>query len=182
MVKWQNPKAIKLDKSFNDLRLLVVRRDQLTSLIAIEKQHLCTITVTTDKDLLNSIKRVINSLGKELAKIKEKIEVILANNSELSHKEEVILSCKGIGKTTASSLIAYLPELGMINNKQIASLVGVAPKNNDSGKFKGRRYIQGGRKHIRNALYMCTLSLISHKNNKFYDFYKRLVDSGKAKK
>ena len=107
---------------------------------------------------------------------------IIIEDQELQHKEKLVSSCIGIGKTASKDLIIYLPELGNISNAQITSLVGVAPKNFDSGKFTGKRYIKGGRKNIRNILYMCAISLIRHRNNKFYLFYQKLTEQGKAKK
>jgi len=85
-----------------------------------------------------------------------------------------------VGEITAALLIAELPELGSLNRKQIARLVGVAPTNRDSGTMRGKRTIGGGRVHIRNGLYMPTVVAQKH-NPKICAFYKRLVESGKPK-
>ncbi len=88
---------------------------------------------------------------------------------------------KGIGKIAAASIISNLPELGYINNKEASSLVGVAPMNKESGRFKGQRKIQGGRHQVRTVLYMAMMSAIQS-NPVFKETYQRLVEAGKPKK
>ena len=90
-------------------------------------------------------------------------------------------SVKGVGETTATALISELPELGNVNDKQLAALVGVAPLNKDSGNFKGQRGIWGGRAGVRKALYMSTIVAVRH-NPQLKVFYERLLLSGKKKK
>ncbi len=93
----------------------------------------------------------------------------------------LLLGVKGVGPVLTTTLLAELPELGQLNRKQIAALVGVAPFNRDSGKFKGKRAIWGGRAAVRNVLYMATLSA-SQFNPVIRDFYQHLLEQGKLKK
>ena len=97
-----------------------------------------------------------------------------------SHRE-VLTSTPGVGPITTCTLLAELPELGHLNRKQIAALVGVAPLNNDSGQHRGRRTIWGGRAAVRSTLYMATLTAVRH-NPVIKAFYERLLQAGKPKK
>ena len=173
------PSPTKVNVEIEDLRLLMNRREQIVSALSKEKQHRA---VVCNKVILKSIINHLKYLTKELKNINDILDETLLEDKELKHTQELVSSCKGIGKTASKALIIYLPELGQISNSQITSLIGVAPKNFDSGNFTGKRYINGGRKNIRNILYMCTMSLIRHKRNKFYLFYQKLVKQGKAKK
>ena len=96
-------------------------------------------------------------------------------------KQKILLSAPGIGPATCAVCLAELPELGSLTDKQIARLVGVAPMNRDSGQFRGKRMIEGGRAHVRAALYMATLVATRH-NPIIRDFYQRLLERGKMKK
>ena len=95
--------------------------------------------------------------------------------------EDLLVSVPGIGKTSARLLIAELPELGRLDRRQIASLVGVAPVNRDSGAFRGRRMVMGGRADVRKALYMPTITAIRH-NPVLKALYQRLTGRGKPAK
>lgn len=174
------PPSCKINIQIEELRLLMNRREQIVSSITKEKQH--KATMGDNKTILKSINDHISYLTKELENINDYLNEIILEDEELKHKQGLVTSCTGIGEITSKALIAYLPELGKISNSQITSLIGVAPKNFDSGKFTGKRYINGGRKNIRNILYMCSISLINHKNNKFFLFYQKLLKQGKAKK
>jgi transposase len=101
--------------------------------------------------------------------------------NDLKHKHDLLVSYKGIGKKTASVLLVALPELGTLNNKQIASLVGLAPKTNESGKKINKAHISGGRFFARRALYMAAL-VATRYNNNIRIFYDRLIAKGKAPK
>lgn len=96
-------------------------------------------------------------------------------------KEELFRSVPGIGPVLSMTLLAQLPELGRLNRKEIAALVGVAPLNNDSGRFRGRRTVWGGRSEVRGALFMAAL-VASRFNPAIRDFYQRLLSTGKPKK
>ncbi len=91
------------------------------------------------------------------------------------------MSVKGVGKVLAYTLLADLPELGQLNRKQIAALVGVAPMNRESGAYKGKRRIRGGRYRIRTVLFMAMMSAIQA-NHKFKSIYQKMVAAGKPKK
>ena len=94
---------------------------------------------------------------------------------------EILQSVKGIGPVTISTFIADLPELGKLNRGEVAKLVGVAPINRDSGKKSGKRFIGGGRGHVRRVLYMATIVAIRH-NETIKSFYQRLKAKGKESK
>ena len=95
--------------------------------------------------------------------------------------DKILQSVPGVGPVMSLTILADLPEIGTMNRRQIAALVGVAPLNRDSGKYKGRRAIWGGRARIRSVLYMCVISGICH-NPKIKAFYNRLISSGKKHK
>jgi transposase len=99
----------------------------------------------------------------------------------MKEQREVLESAPGVGKITAFTLLGYLPELGQLNRKQIAALVGVAPFNKDSGSRRGKRVIYGGRARVRTVLYMAALSAIRF-NPTIKRFYQRLIDAGKPRK
>ena len=120
---------------------------------------------------------------KYLEKTLENIETEIKNNVEknVSKESEILRSEKGIGEKTVAILLSQLPELGKIDNRKIAKLVGVAPMAHDSGVKTGKRFIRGGRKRVRNALFMASLSAIKS-NPKVKDFYQRLRSDGKPGK
>jgi transposase len=95
--------------------------------------------------------------------------------------DKILQSVPSVGPVMSLTILADLPEIGTMNRRQIAALVGVAPLNRDSGKYKGRRAIWGGRARIRSVLYMCVISGICH-NPKIKAFYNRLISSGKKHK
>jgi transposase len=101
-------------------------------------------------------------------------------HQELEAKRKILENESGVGAQTAAVLIAHLPELGTVNRQQIAALVGLAPFNRDSGNIRGTRSIYGGRKRVRKALYMATLSAVRW-NTSLHEFYVRLVTKGKRK-
>ena len=113
--------------------------------------------------------------------IKQEIQSLIKADETLKHKYDLLLSIPGIGNTTASILLTDLAELGQVNAKQIAALAGVAPMNWDSGNKKGNRIIRGGRRSVRNALYMCAVSNVS-KSGSFGAYYRKLVARGKNPK
>ena len=96
-------------------------------------------------------------------------------------KDEILQSFKGVGPVTSATLLCNLPELGILNRKEIAALVGVAPMNCDSGRYKGRRRIIGGRANVRRSLYMAAVASLRH-NPMIKTFYDKLIDAGKPPK
>ncbi len=152
------------------------RRRQLLEMIVAEKNRFQAMP-----GLQEAIQKHLSWLLGEVQEIEDKIEALLEGSEEWKEKREILISCKGVGKVTAFTLLAELPELGTVNRKEIASLVGVAPINQDSGRKRGRRTTFGGRSKVRNVLYMATLSATRF-NPAIRKFYNRLVEKGKKKK
>jgi transposase len=123
----------------------------------------------------------IRFLEGRLDKVDRQIKSLIAEHPEWRSKAELLDSVPGVGPVLISSLVAELPELGTVNRKQIAALVGVAPFNNDSGQSRGRRRIWGGRSHLRAVLYMSAVSGVRF-NATIRGFYKHLRERGKAPK
>ena len=156
---------------------LVGRRKQLNEMLLAEKNRLRT----KDLSLQPSLKRVISCLKAELEAIDQEIEQFLQAHQELEEQEQLLRSAKSIGRVTAVTLLADLPELGQLDRKEIAALVGVAPINRDSGRKRGYRKTQGGRPAVRSALYMSALTGIRY-NPILKVQYDHLVKRGKEKK
>jgi transposase len=156
----------------------VHRRDQLVKQRAMEKQHLETVG---NKEAIRSIKRTIAFLDKEIARIEKTIKALIKTDPALTEKVDRLSGVKGIGDITALTLIADLPELGQLTNKEISALVGVAPFCRDSGAQKGKRTIWGGRIQVRSILYMAALSAVQY-NPPLKAFYDRLLVKGKLKR
>lgn len=127
---------------------------------------------------LANIKKVIAFLEKEIKSIDLLVQELIRQDVDLSVKSTYLESIPGIGKTSAAVLLSFVPELGKLNNKQIAAITGLCPYDRSSGKHTGKKYIRGGRIVPRNALYMCALSTI-----KYYlpmkIFYNRLIANNK---
>lgn len=157
---------------------LVRRRRQLVDMLAMEKQRLEHPEAERVKA---SIAAHIGFLISQVAQMDAAITSHIAADAGLSRRAELLTTIPGIGQTTAAVLIAEMPELGTIGNKQVAALAGVAPFNRDSGEMRGMAHIAGGRLSVRCALYMGTLSAI-RANPPIRDFYRRLRDQGKPGK
>lgn len=159
------------------LSVLVGRRKQLNEMIQAEKNRLRA----RDMSLQRSLERVIACLQAELDSVDQEIEQFLYQHHELAEQEKLLRSAKSIGRVTAATLLADLPELGQLDRKEIAALVGVAPMNRDSGRKRGYRKTQGGRPDVRSALYMSALTGIRY-NPILKAQYDQLVKRGKEKK
>ncbi|WP_322074869.1 IS110 family RNA-guided transposase [Burkholderia cepacia] len=157
------------------LGALVARRRQLiTMLIAEQNRRALASNVAKD-----SIDVIVAALTQEIKRVDgEMAGHIRKNFSDLS---TLLNSVKGVGKTTITTLIAEVPELGKLSRREISALVGVAPINRDSGLMRGKRTIFGGRSSVRQTLYMAALVATRH-NSAIKVFYDRLVSAGKAKK
>lgn len=142
------------------LSQLVSRYRQLSVMIVQEKNRREKILATTDDKMKGWIDETLVFLLEQKQQVTDEMKACLATDAELSRKARVLMSFKGVGLLTASVLLANLPELGLIDKSQIAKLVGVAPLNRDSGQMRGKRMIAGGRKPVRNALYIAALSAI----------------------
>ena len=159
----------------------------LSDLLAVRSQCLDKSTMQKNrlqrmpKTVHKPIRNILNSITKEIVLIDQQLDKLVA---EIPHYQELVnqlISAKAVGKVLAYTLLSELPELGQLNRKEIAALVGVAPMNRDSGKHKGKRKIQGGRHKIRTVLFVSMLSAIQcHPTIK--PMYQRLVAAGKPKK
>lgn len=157
---------------------LVRRRRQMVDMLAMEKQR----QEHPDTEMEQaSIKAHIAFLTDQVATIDKQIGGAIDADQALADRAKLLRSIPGIGQTTAAVLIAEMPELGTIGNKQVAALAGVAPFNRDSGLMRGQAHIAGGRLSVRCALYMATITAI-RVNPPIKAFYKHLREQGKPPK
>jgi transposase len=159
------------------LSAMVGRRRQLGDLHKAEKNRLRTAYA----EMKSSIQTVIACLEGEITRLDEEIRKFMKEHADFREQEKLLRSAKSIGPVTAATLLADLPELGQLDRKQIAALVGVAPMNQDSGKKRGYRKTKGGRPEVRSVLYMSALSAIRY-NPMIKAQYEQLVKRGKEKK
>ena len=164
------------DESREELRALLVRRRQVVEMITAEKNRQATAT----KPIRRHIQTHINWLEKRLEEVDNDLSSGIKSSPIWKAKDDILQSAPGIGPTTSTTMLASLPELGSLNRRAIAALVGVAPMNRDSGQWRGRRTVQGGRSSVRITLFMCTLVAIKH-NPVIRAFYQRLLAAGKPK-
>lgn len=157
---------------------LVTRRRQLIDLRTAEKNRLELMRL---KAVRKSVEQVLRVLQRQITTIEKEITSLLKSDDDWNDKTQLLLSVPGVGPTTVASLLADLPELGRLNRQQIAALAGLAPFNRDSGPFRGKRAIWGGRKTVRRALYMATLTAIRC-NHVIKSFAERLKAEGKPHK
>ena len=160
-----------------EIRDLIARRRQLLQMSTMEKNRLEVMP----RPLKADIRRHIRHIEAQLEKLDRLIETLVMSVDEWAQKRSQLLSVPGIGPKVVNTLIADLPELGNLNNKQIAALVGLAPFNRDSGTLRGRRRIRGGRSSVRTMLFMAMLTSIQH-NPVIRQMFQRLVAAGKHKK
>jgi transposase len=154
---------------------LVTRRRQL---VAMKTAELNRREQATAKLAKKSIAASLTFLEKQIDALDAEIAKLINADDEWRKLDGILQSVPGIGETTSATLIAELPELGNLNRKEIASLVGLAPFDHDSGKMKGQRTIWGGRKSVRTILYMAALAAMRH-NPTLKAFAERLKRSGK---
>lgn len=157
---------------------LVTRRLQL---LDFHKAEECRLKTTTTKSIRRDIVASIRWLDKQIKKIEQQIDERIQNSPIWLVNKQLLLSVPGIGPVNAYALIALMPELGAISGAEIAALLGVAPFPNESGKWKGKRYIRGGRANVRTVFFMAALAASQH-NPVMREFYLRLLAKGKAKK
>lgn len=159
------------------LSALLARRKQLLEMLSAEQNRL----ETAASGIRSSLQEHIQWLRDQCKKLDRDIDKFIQQHPDFKQKDDILQSTPGVGKVTASTLVANLPELGACDGKQIAALVGTAPFNRDSGFKKGNRSIQGGRADVRQVLYMATLSATRY-NIVIKTFYQRLLAAGKKKK
>lgn len=170
-----NPKpAVLLSAEQETLKALVDRRRQLVETLAQEKTRL---KKTTDPFICQTLKSHIEQLKAWVKAVQKEIKTLISSPS-FAWAVRVLDGIKGLGIVSKSTLLADLPELGQLSRKEIAKLGGLAPLNTDSGRFKGKRRIWGGRQEVRNVLYMATMSA-RKRNPDIAPFYQRLSATGK---
>jgi transposase len=158
-----------------ELQELIERRRQLIELRTAETNRLEQIASKIAK---RSIETVLKTIEKQIEALETELLRLIDQHPDWKQKADILTSTPGVGNITAMSLLAELPELGQISREEIASLVGLAPFNHDSGKLQGQRTIWGGRADVRTTLYMAALSAIRC-NESLKSFYTRLRSGGK---
>jgi transposase len=161
-----------------EIREKLARRRQLVQMRTAEDNRLKQAAGTLVRQ---SIQAVQQALAKQLEQFDDDLQKTIEQTPAWREKENLLRSVPGVGPRTASTLLVELPELGDCSRQQIAALVGVAPFNRDSGRFRGQRTISGGRTTVRSALYMATLVATKH-NPVIRSLYQRLQKAGKRKK
>ena len=152
-------------------------RSQLLEMSTMEKNRLKRMPKTVHKPIQN----VLKAIQKEIATLDKQLDKLIDSVAEWRQLRDVLLSAKGVGKVLAYTLMSELPELGKLNRKEIAALVGIAPMNRDSGNYQGKRYIRGGRHKVRTVLFVSIMSAIQC-HPKIKPMYQRMIANGKPKK
>jgi transposase len=165
------------DEKERELSGLLVRRRQLEEMLKAEKNRLRTV----QGSIQSSLQRIIAVLQAEKKGLDEQIERFIKEQSEWQEDRAILSSAPGVGPVTTATLLADLPELGKLDEKKIAALVGVAPMNHDSGKRRGYRKTKAGRTDVRSVLYMATLVACRY-NPVIKAHYENLLKRGKVKK
>ena len=166
------------DEQTEALGELVSRRRQIVEMITAEKNR---HALATEKRVRRDIQVHIRWMEKRLDDLNDDIDQWIRQSPLWREKDKLLQSVTGVGPVLASTILGSLPELGTLNRKQIAALVGVAPFNRESGRHKGKQKIQGGRSAVRRVLYMGTVAGV-RSNPVLRSFYERLVAKGKPKK
>lgn len=167
------------DAETQELEALIVRRRQVVDMITAEKNRLSA--APPSKTVRTAIGKTIKWLERQLEDIDKDLDDAVRKSSAWRDKDNLLRSVPGVGKILSRTLLSMLPELGTLDRKEIAALVGVAPLNKDSGTQRGRRCVWGGRSHVRAVLYMSALTS-TRCNPKIRAFYARLIAAGKLPK
>jgi transposase len=165
------------DEENQEIKAIVSRRRQLTEMLSAEKNRMAIAPKALKANIMAHIKWLKQEIDDLDSNLRQQIE----DSPIWREKDNLLCSVPGIGKVLSATLLAELPELGSLNHRQIASLVGVAPFNRDSGTIRGKRRIWGGRASVRSALYMAAF-VGTRYNPVIKAFYMRLLERGKAKK
>jgi transposase len=160
-----------------ELSALLVRRKQLEEMLKAEQNRLRTVSPS----LRGSVERMIAILKEEKKRLEEQIRELMNEQKAWQEQLEILKSAPGVGMVTSATLLAELPELGKLDRKKVAALVGVAPMNYDSGRKRGYRKTKGGRTDVRSVLYMSTL-VATRYNPVIQTQYQHLLKRGKLKK
>ena len=164
-------------KERQELQALMDRRSQLSETLAREKNRLQKSPKRTRK----SIEKMIRFIEKELAQLEKQIDALIQADAPMQQQNALMQQVSGVGKTTAATILAYLGEITHLNRNQIVALAGIAPYNKDSGKYKGKRRIEGGRAKVRKCLYMAAQTAAIH-NPHIKAYVQRLKLRGKPYK
>lgn len=156
---------------------LLTVRSQCLDMSTMQKNRLQRMPKTVHQPIRNILKKITQ----EIASIDQQLDKLIAEIPQWQDKVNQLTSAKCVGKVLAYTLLSELPELGHMNRKQIAALVGIAPMNRDSGRHKGKRYIRGGRHKVRTVLFVSMMSAIQC-HPKLKPMYQRLLAAGKPKK
>lgn len=170
------PRALP-DATAQGFAAILTRRRQLVEMLTAEKNRL----FAARKSVRGRIQAHISWMEQELNDTNDDLDRTIRRSPLWREKDSLLQSVPGVGPVLSRTLLAQLPELGTLNRKQVAALVGVAPLNRDSGKYRGKRTVWGGRSAVRMVLYMATLSA-TRSNPVIEAFYNRLCAAGKPKK
>jgi transposase len=170
------PRPLK-DEETTQLADLVSRRRQLTDMLVAEKNR----RANAKRAMRKSLDKHIEWLERELRSVETDLDSSIRNSPVWREKDDLLRAVKGVGLVSSATLLATLPELGQLDRRQIAALVGVAPLNRDSGTMRGTRAIWGGRADVRSVLHMATRSAVRF-NPRLRAFYQRLLARGKQEK
>jgi transposase len=165
------------DEQTQALSDLVARRRQIVQMIVAERQRERRTTVRRIKQ---SIERLLGALEKELSELDQELDDTVRGSPAWRRNEDLLKSVPGIGPIIARTMLAEMPELGTLDRRQIASLAGLAPWTRQSGKWKGKSFIGGGRSSVRAALFIGALVAVRY-NATLKAFHQRLIDAGKPK-
>lgn len=165
------------DQEARALHAVVSRRRQVVEMLAAERQRL----PLADRAVAPSIREMIRVLERQVQDLDDDLQQRLRESPVWREAQDLLKSIPGVGDVLAATLLALLPELGQLNRKAIAKLVGVAPLNRDSGQWRGKRQVWGGRGPVRGVLYMAAL-VGTRFNPVLKRFYERLLAAGKPKK
>lgn len=157
------------------LSALMTRRRQVLDLLTAEKNHL----LSSPGKVRKLVEQSIALLKNQLDELNQTIDEFIGHNDAFRKKEDILRSVPGIGPVTSAIILSDLPEIGFLDRKKIAALVGVAPFNNDSGRRSGKRRVKGGRQSVRRVLYMAALAATRF-NPVIKQFYLRLLKLGKT--
>jgi transposase len=174
-VRMQLPDKQTNTKEHVELRELIARRRQIVSIISSEKNRL---EKTSGNLCIKQIKASIAFHDKQVKEIEDNIKLFIKCHESYKKLYDKLIEVKGMGEVTTTVFLSEMPELGYIDRRKIAALVGVAPMNCDSGNMKGQRHIRFGRLYVRNSLYMATLSAV-RANPIIKEYYLRLINHGK---
>ncbi len=169
------PRAL-ADEATQALAELVTRRRQIIGMMVAERQRATRLP----RRLRKSCERVVRMLEKELAALDIDIDTTVRGSPAWRATEDLLASVPGVGSITARTLIAELPELGRLDRRTVASLVGLAPFTQQSGQWRGKAFIGGGRRSVRAALFVATMAAVRH-NPAIREFRQRLLAAGKPK-